>query len=51
METVNTFGRTFTVFAPLNGTDIFQVIMTQPSSEAQLHPTYQQLISTVRCID
>ncbi len=51
MEANGTLGRTFQFFTSLNRTDIFEITMIQPSSETELDPTYQKLLSTVRLID
>lgn len=48
MESNGSSGRTFFFFTALNKTDIFEIIVTQPSPQTTLDPTYQKLVSTVR---
>jgi hypothetical protein len=31
----------------LAGTDIFEIILSQPASQAELDPTYQRVLSTM----
>jgi hypothetical protein len=50
MEVVGTSGRQFQYFTSLNRTDIFEITLRQPSSQRQLDPTYQSLLSTVRFV-
>jgi hypothetical protein len=51
MEAVGSSGRTFYFFTALNKTDIFEIIVTQPSSQTPLDPIYQKLASTIRFIE
>jgi uncharacterized C2H2 Zn-finger protein len=50
MEAAGASGRQFQFFTSLNKTDIFEITVKQPSSQVQLDPTYQKLISTLRFI-
>ena len=50
MEAIGALGRQFQFFTSLNKTDIFEITVTQPSSQMQLDQTYQKLISTLRFI-
>jgi len=51
MEAVGALGRTFQFFTSLNKKDIFEITITQPSSQTQLDRTYQDIVSSVRFID
>lgn len=46
-EAVRTLGRHFDFFTALNKTDVFEVTITQPSSQAQLNQIYEAILSTV----
>jgi hypothetical protein len=48
MEAVGGLERRFHFFTSLNKTDIFEITLTQPSSQTQLDPTYQKVLSSVR---
>ena len=50
MESVGAIGRQFQFFTSLDKTDVFEITVTQPSSQTQLDRTYQTLLSTVRFI-
>jgi hypothetical protein len=49
-DVVGTQGRHFSFYTSLNKSDIFQITVTQPTSETQLDETYQRLLSTLRFI-
>lgn len=49
-ERMSSFGRGFTFFTLHNQADIFQVMVTQPSSEKELNKTYEAIISTIKFI-
>ena len=44
-------GKQFTIFTLLNETDVFQITIRQPSTESQLDPTYEAIISSVRFVN
>jgi hypothetical protein len=50
MESVDALGRQFQFFTSLRKTDVFEITVTQPSSQKQLDRTYETLLSTVRFI-
>jgi hypothetical protein len=44
MEAVGTLGRTFQFLTSLNKKDIFEITITEPSSQTQLDRTYQDIV-------
>lgn len=50
MEAAGTLGRHFQFFTSLNKTDIFEITVTQPSSQVQLDQAYQKLLSTLKFV-
>ena len=50
-EVVGTLGKHHDFFTSLNETDVFEITITQPSSQAQLDQTYEYILSTVRFIN
>ena len=50
-ETVGTLGRNYAFFTSLNKTDIFEITITQASSQQQLDQRYGNILSTIRFIN
>jgi hypothetical protein len=48
MEVVGKSDTVFEFFVASNGTDIFEIILSQATSQAEFDPTYQRVLSTVR---
>lgn len=50
-EYVSTFGRHITFFVSLSKTDIFQALVIQPVSQAQLDQTHEKILSTIKFLN
>ena len=50
-EVTGSLGNNFDFFTSLNGTDVFEVTISQPLDQTRLNPIYDAILSTVKFVN